>query len=147
MKKIYIALIAISLVVIYTNSSRFPEQSDISGKYKLRWMDSTTFEKYNFICFRDSVNKDRFVISGKINKQTDSTVMNDFVYLRVGKVYHLDLRRIDSTFVMKAHILLTKQQISVYGDDSLIYWQDDTVRTTIYTTDDIKGLYVRKANN
>ena len=75
-----------------------------------------------------------------------SSDLNKFEHMEIGKEYDLELKMIDSVVTMKLDYFYFRGRMSevVIFDDGVTIWEKDTVRTTVYITDDIKGLYVRK---
>ena len=139
--KTYIFFAFVNIVVLvcmvgcsnsYINSER--------NVYYLKVIDSSTFEKYNFFYFIDQDSERYYVLSRKVNlSTTDKNYLSN--RLEIGKKYPLHLFQIDTTIVASLRFVPTRQ-IEIYFIDSTTIWQQDTFRTDIYMTDEIRGLYI-----
>lgn len=134
----FISVFVFLSVYIYGCSNHY--NTDDRYQYYLKDIDTTTFEKYNLISFTGLKSGRFYVLSRKctlLKTEEDYKVSK----LEIGKKYSLHLSHIDTTIVAELHFIPTRQ-IEVYFNDSTIIWQQDTFRTNIFMTEEIKGLYL-----
>ncbi len=139
--KIIIIFIHTILFKLFNSCQHYINYSELN--YCLKVIDSTTFDIYNVLFFENCKYDFYCVLSKKTELSKDMFLNNNYEILIVDECYKIKLNRIDSTIVAKLDFNPTRQ-IDVYLYKSKIVWEQDTFKTTIFTTNEIKDKYFIK---
>jgi len=139
--KIITIFIHTILFTLFNSCQHYINYSELN--YCLKVIDSTTFDIYNVLFFENCKYDFYCVLSKKTELSKDMFLNNNYERLIINECYKIKLNRIDSTLVAKLDFNPTRQ-IDVYLYKSEIVWEQDTFKTTIFTTNEIKDKYFIK---
>lgn len=105
-------------------------------KFYVNVIDSTLFRDYIFI-FLNSETTDNILLLSKRNLTVNN--LRGYEKIQRDRFYNLNLTLIDTVIQCKTRA----NTPDVYRIDDRVIWFNDTIRTPVYMTNDVKDVFIR----
>ncbi len=137
---LFVVSIIIFLVGLCSCSSNNTFNKECSNCYKLKLLDSATFQNYIFLVINDNAENNYYLLSSKVGDDQIDTMRN-LRKLKVGDEINMNLNKIPSTIVDNS--TYSNNTLSGYHYKDIIIWYLDTFRVDLYNSNQIVDKYCK----